>query len=284
MRRARRTNARPRVSAGVDGGRNVVAARGGSADATSARARRPRPRAPVARRDRVRRELAPAPEERGDDEPDEDARRRVCGAGHAEPMARSVAAPTIPSASRSWARCHRATAPGAADLVTDRPHRAQGRGAVGVHDEGRPRPARGAWSSPSTWRRRCAPALEWGLQPAPPGELRAHDAPAREAAPPRAGGVDPAREGAPSDLAEGLVRGVVLRPVQRHRRLQPEPRVPGERVPLAVVVQGEREGDARERRGRLREDELRPLAQAHPVGGVDGLPVQVDFGELGPRR
>ena len=36
----------------------------------------------VARRDRVRRELAPASEERGDDEPDEDPDECMCGAGH----------------------------------------------------------------------------------------------------------------------------------------------------------------------------------------------------------
>lgn len=36
----------------------------------------------VARRDRVRRELAPAAEERGNDEADEDPDECMCGAGH----------------------------------------------------------------------------------------------------------------------------------------------------------------------------------------------------------
>ena len=143
MRRARKTNAPPSGEVrGVDGGRNVVAARR-SRYATSARAGRPRPAHHVARRDRVRRELAPAPE---------GARRRrarrgcpgACAARVTQPHGPQRGGADDPVGPRSWARCHRATAPGACPTSSRIARIARrGRGAVGVPRRGQAhRPAR----------------------------------------------------------------------------------------------------------------------------------------------
>ena len=207
---------------GVDGGRNVVAAR--RVATLPAPARGVHVAHHVAGRDRVRREARTRA--RG-------ARRRRARRGcprarvrrgSRNPMARSVAAPTIPSASRSWARCHRRDGAGRVP-TSSRIARIARRAVVPLasHDEGQAhRPARGAWSRPSTWRRRCAPNPGWGLQPAPPNyELGAHDAPARRGGPcAREVSIRPARV-RHRISPRGLVRGVVLRPVQRHRRLRP---------------------------------------------------------------
>ena len=158
MRRARRDERRPSGEVRRDGACNVVAARKVATLPAPAgvhvRAHH------VARRDRVRRELAPAPRAR---------RRQSPTRMPASACAARVTRAPWPAAWRrrrsrrprgrgraATARRRRARA----DLVTDRPHRAQGRGAVGVDDGAGHRPAgrlveppaRGADGVPQPWR------------------------------------------------------------------------------------------------------------------------------------